>query len=139
MSSDQYLPTACDGCNRIWLAPPRRGGLAKCRFCNGPACVVPGESYRTRDLSPFERIEGAVHTAQLSDVTSQRLWATLGNVPERRRRPELLLRAVLDALPRLALVPEMASEDRAQLSHALGMLLVVMSARLRAGVKATAG
>lgn len=80
-----------------------------------------------------------MHTAQLSDVTSQRLWATLGNVPERRRRPELLLRAVLDALPRLALVPEMASEDRAQLSHSLGMLLVVMSARLRAGVKATAG
>lgn len=138
MSSDQYLPTACASCKRIWLAPPRRGGVAKCRFCGDAARVVPGESYRTRDLALFERIEGAVHAAQLSDLTSQQQWATLNDVPQRRRRPELLMRVVLEALPALAFVPEVAGQDRAQLSHALGMILVVLSARLRAPIKATA-
>jgi hypothetical protein len=112
--------------------------VAKCRFCGDAARVVPGESYRTRDLALFERIEGAVHAAQLSDLTSQQQWATLNDVPQRRRRPELLMRVVLEALPALAFVPEVAGQDRAQLSHALGMILVVLSARLRAPIKATA-
>jgi hypothetical protein len=132
MPSDLRLPTACDRCDRIWLAEPGLEGVTICRFCAAPAHVFPGESYRAEDSALFEKIEHEVHAAQLSERTSQELWATLSNVPERRRRPDLLLLPVVVAIPALQFVREGFPEDRTQLSHAVGMILVVISAHIYA-------
>ena len=132
MPSDLFLPTACDSCNRTWLAPPELEQVATCPFCKEPAEVVPGESYRAEDDALFERIEGAVLAAHLPELASQRLWATLSNVSERGRRPDLLLLPVVEAMPALQFVQEAFAEDRAQLAHAVGMILVVITSHLRA-------
>ncbi|HXK19251.1 MAG TPA: hypothetical protein VNG33_15665 [Polyangiaceae bacterium] len=132
MPSDLYFPTACDSCDRTWLAPPGLEPGATCRFCSEPAQVVPGETYRAEDIGLFERIESAVYAAQLAQLPSQRLWATLSEVAERGRRPDLLLRPVINAMPALQFVQEAFVEDRTQLAHAVGMILVVITAHLRA-------
>lgn len=132
MTSDLRLPTACDSCDRIWLAAPGSEEATQCRFCGGAGHVFPGERYRAGDSPLFERIERAVYAAQLSEETSQRLWATLANVPERRRQPEVLLAPVVKMLPELQFVRDVFAENRVQLSHAVGMMLVVVSAHLYA-------
>jgi hypothetical protein len=127
-----YLPTACDSCDRTWLAPPGIEAGATCPFCGGPAHVVPGETYRAEDVELFERIERAIRVAQLAELSSRRLWATLSDVAERGRRPEQLLLPASDAIPALQFVYEAFAADRAQLSRAVGMILVVITAHLRA-------
>ena len=72
--------------------------MATCPSCNGPADVVPGESYGEADVALFQRIESVMPEEQLSRLTSHRLWATLSNVAERGRRPDLLLLPVVDAI-----------------------------------------
>ena len=69
--------------------------------CNGPADVVPEESYGEADVALFQRIESVVHDEQLPRLTSHRLWATLSNVPERGLRPDLLLPVVNAILPQI--------------------------------------
>jgi hypothetical protein len=103
-----------------------------CPFCHDAAHIVPGETYRTNDLELFEKLESAIHVAQLSELSSQRLWTTLSDVCERGRRPELLLLPVVDAIPTLQFVQEAFPNDRAQLAHAAGMMLVIITAHLRA-------
>lgn len=102
-----------------------------CPYCHGAACVVPGESYQSGDVARFERIESIVRGAQLPERVWTRLWATLSNVPERARRPELLLLPVIDELPALQFLQHEGFRDRARSIGAVGMLLVVISARLR--------
>jgi hypothetical protein len=131
MPSTPYLPTACSACNRTWLAPPVLGRLATCQFCQGPADVVPGESYRADDIPLFDKIEGAIFAAQPAEQLSQRLWVTLSNVEERSRRPELLVLAVVHAIPGLHFLIEAFANDKAQLARAIGIILVVLNARLR--------
>jgi hypothetical protein len=132
MSSALHLPTACDRCDRVWLAEPRFDHTATCPFCNGPAEIVPGESYRAEDVALFEKIASAVHCEQLSGVASHRLWAILSNVSERAGRPELLLLPVVDAIPALQFVQEEFVRDRAALAQAAGMILACLTAHLRA-------
>ena len=131
MPTDLRLPTACDHCDRSWLAPPEEAAL--CHFCDGPARVVPGESYRAEDVSLFERIERAVHAAQLSERASQQLCNALNSASERGRHPDLLLHpAVVSALPALRFIREVFADDPAQLARAVGVVLVVISAHLHA-------
>ena len=132
MYSAPHLPTACDRCDRAWLARPDFDQMATCPFCDGPADVVPGESYGEADVALFETSASIVHDEQLSRPTSHQLWATLSNVPERGRRPDLLLLPVVDAIPALQFVQETCTQDRAQLARAAGMILVAISAHLRA-------
>lgn len=131
MASTSYLPTACLACNRTWLAPPIFGRPATCQFCQGPAAVVPGESYRADDIPLFDKIESAIFAAQPPEQISQRLWDTLSNVSERSRRPEMLVRAVVDAIPGLQFLIDAFANDTAQLGRGVGIILVVLNARLR--------
>ena len=73
-----------------------------------------------------------MHAARLPERVWTRLWATLSNVPERARRPEALLLPVVDELPPLQfLLQQETLRERPHLARAVGMLLVVVSARLR--------
>src|SRR5688572_11774047 len=76
MHSAPHLPTA-------WLARANPDQMAMCPSCNGPADIVPGESYGEADLALFETIASIVHDEQLSRLTSHQRWATLSNVAER--------------------------------------------------------
>lgn len=127
--SEMLVPAACDACERVWLA--RSTGASTCPHCHGPARIVPGESYQPGDVPNFERIENAVRAARLPERVWTRLWATLSNVPERARRPEVLLLPVIDELPALQFLMQEGFRDRSRLTGAVGMLLVVISARLR--------
>jgi hypothetical protein len=93
--------------------------------------VLPGESYHAGDVSCFERIERIVAAGRLPERVWTRLWATLSNVPERARRPDVLLLPVVDELPALQFLQQEGFADRSRLTRAVGMLLVVISARLR--------
>jgi hypothetical protein len=126
-----YLPTACEKCDRTWLAPPACEEPTTCRFCNGPAHIVPGECYRADDVPFFERIESAVHGAHVSEHVSNRLWATLSNVSERWRRPDVLLLPVMDAVPALRFLLNTFPQDRTQLARAVGMVLATITTHLR--------
>ena len=132
MSTAPHLPTACDKCDRAWLAQLRYEQIATCPFCDCPAEIVPGESYRADDVALFERIASVVHGEQLSGLASHRLWAILSNVSERGRRPELLLLPVFEAMPALRFVQDTFIRDRAQLAQGAGMILAAITAHLRA-------
>jgi hypothetical protein len=132
MRSAPHLPTACDRCDRAWLARPDFDQIGTCPFCDGPADVVPGESYDEADVALFETIASIVHDEQLSRVASHRLWATLSNVSERGRRPDRLLLPVVAAIPALQFVQEAFVRQRTQLARAAGMTLVAITAHLRA-------
>jgi hypothetical protein len=93
--------------------------------------VVPGESYRADDIPLFDKIESAIFAAQPPEQVSQRLWDTLSNVSERSRRPDVLVRAVVDAIPGLQFLIDAFADDRAQLGRAVGIILAVLNARLR--------
>jgi hypothetical protein len=125
-----YLPTACNECNRAWLAPPIFDRAATCQFCEGPAHVVPGEAYRADDIPLFDRIESAISAAQPSEQLSRRLWVTLSNVPQRSRRPEDLVLAVVEAIPGLQFLLDGFANDRAQLGRGVGMILAVLTTHL---------
>ncbi|HKY34883.1 MAG TPA: hypothetical protein VJN18_02985 [Polyangiaceae bacterium] len=105
---------------------------ATCPFCHGPADVVPGESYKAEDVGLFDTIESVIHAAQLPRLSSHRLWVVLSNVPERGRRPDLLLLPVVDAMPSLQFVQQDFIHDRAQQARAAGMILAALTAHLRA-------
>jgi len=126
-----YLPTACCICSRTWLAPPTFDLPSTCQFCQGAAQIVPGESYRADDIPLFDKIESAISAAHPSEQVSHRLWGTLSNVAERWRRPESLVVVAIDAIPRLRFLSEAFTDDRTQLARAIGMILAVLSARLR--------
>jgi hypothetical protein len=130
MSTAMYLPITCDTCDKTWLAGLHSEQVATCSACHQPARVVPGETYRAEDVQLFEKIESAIRAAQLSEPASRRLWATLSNVSERARRPELLLLPMVDAVPALHFVSEEFSDNRAQLARVVGMILVVITAHL---------
>ena len=132
MPPASHLPTACHACDRSWLAPLDLDHVAKCPSCGGVSVVVPGESYQADDVALFDRIERALREKQLSRLASHRLWAILSNVPERARRPDLLLFPIVDAMPALGFVQTELAQDRARLSHVAGMILVVIVAHLRA-------
>jgi hypothetical protein len=127
-----YFPTACDNCDRAWLAAASPEQTPICPFCGGAAEVVPGESYRAEDSALFEKLERVVHDQQLARLRSHQLWTILSNVSERGRRPELLLVPVVDAIPTLQFVQEAFARDRARLAQAAGMILVTINAHLRA-------
>jgi hypothetical protein len=133
-----HLPTACYACDRSWLALPGLDKVAACPSCGRPTEVVPGESYQVDDVALFERLEGVVRNSQLTRLASHRLWAILSDVTGRARRPELLFVAVVDAMPALRFLetslPEETGlpEGRAHLVRAAGMILVILTAHLRA-------
>lgn len=114
------------------MAPASHEQPARCPFCNELGAIIPGESYQADDVVLFERIESIVHVRQLTRVTSHGLWATLSNVSERARRPDLLLLPVVDAMPALQFIQESFARDRAQLARAAGMILAAVTAHLRA-------
>jgi hypothetical protein len=126
-----YLPTACDRCDRTWLATPAFEEPTTCQFCEGPAHILPGESYRADDVLFFERIERAMHGAHVPEHVSNRLWATLSNVSERWRRPDVLLLPVVDAVPALKFLYDTLPQDRTQLARAVGMVLATITTHLR--------
>lgn len=124
-----YIPIACQRCDRAWLSTLGARGNGRCRACGQRAAPIAGESYQDSDVELFERVEAVVYERQLSELNSRQLWATLSNVCERARRPERLLLPAVEAIPALAflLVP-----DTAQLARSVGMLLVAITAHLRA-------
>jgi len=93
--------------------------------------VVPGEAYRADGIPLFDKIESAIFAAQPPEQISQRLWVNLSNVSERSRRPEILVLAVVDAIPGLRFLIDAFANDRAQLGRSVGIILVVLHARLR--------
>jgi hypothetical protein len=126
-----YLPTACYACGSTWLAPPTFELPSLCQSCHGPAHVVPGESYRAEDIASFEKFEGAISAQQPSEQVSHQLWVALSNVSERWRRPEDLVLVAIDAIPSLQFLIDAFAEDRTQLARAIGMILAVLTTRLR--------
>jgi hypothetical protein len=130
MALTPYVPTACNVCNRTWLAAPFFERASTCQFCQGPAHVVPGESYRADDIPLFDRIESTISAAQPSEQVSRRLWVTLSDVSQRSLRPQDLLAAVVDELPGLQFLIDAFANDRAQLGRGVGMILAVLSVHL---------
>jgi hypothetical protein len=132
MASALHLATACDRCDRAWLARLRLGQIARCPYCDGPAAVLPGESYQAKDRALFESIASVVHGEQLTALASYQLWAILSNVAECELRPHLLLLPVFEAMPAVRFVQDACTRDDAQLAHGAGMILAAITAHLRA-------
>lgn len=59
------------------------------------------------------------------------LWANLSDVYERSQRPQRLLALVVDAIPELQFVQNELYRRPVHVPRALGMILIVITARLR--------
>lgn len=84
-----YLPTICDSCARVALAPftSVAHAVPACGYCGGARRVVPSCSYVERDVELFEELSGAVgeglgpfDAQRLGIEVSRALWS--GNVGE---------------------------------------------------------
>lgn len=126
--TETLVPVACDNCERVWL---RRPGHAACLLCQSTASILPGERYNTSDVALFERVESIVQAAPLPERVWNRLLATLSDVSERSRRPEALLLPVVEELAALQFLQHDPFRERARSRSAVGMLRVLVSARLR--------
>lgn len=127
-----HVPRACVHCDRVWLAstedqPP----VSACPECGRPADVVPGQSYQAADSELFQRIEQAMHSRRLSPSVGHRLSASLSDAYTRAHRPARLLASLIEAIPELQFVQSELSRYPDRMTRALGMVLIVLSARLR--------
>ena len=136
MKSQVYLPVLCSSCLRGYLLPAASAEEISCRECGGTASVLPSETYREDDIPLFERVSAAVHS-DLTARMAQEIVVELRNARGRSGSLEANLLRVVDDLPGLrflipALYPKQVQPvHRAQIARAIGMLLTLVSARLR--------
>lgn len=123
------LPAHCDRCSRSFLvgaSVAARG--TECPTRHNPARLVPGPSYRERDMSLFEHLSAAVRSASLTAATAATVRAHL-NVPLPANATNLArLNRLVGALPSLALVDAMIHDGEPQLRKAEGMLIAMLDA-----------
>jgi hypothetical protein len=137
MVAAAYLPVFCEACARIHLQAVHAGQTPTCRVCGASASVLPGETYAESDVALFERIEAAVHPVVLSRRSGERVVAELRDVALRADAPESVLLRVVDFLPTLHfLIPALYLQptpdlERVMMTRASGMLLTIVTARLR--------
>jgi hypothetical protein len=136
VKSQVYVPVLCSACLHTYLLPAASGDGLSCRDCGGAASVVPGETYGEDDLPLFERVSATVH-ADLTARAAQDILAELRDARGRTDSQEATLLRVADDLPGLrflipALYPkQVRAVHRAQIARGLGMVLTLVSARLR--------
>jgi hypothetical protein len=75
-SGVRLFPVHCDTCGRSCLAAIE-AGTTRCRWCEGPARVVPGANYGPGDVPLFQEVEEAVHAAGVDRDVAIRLLADL--------------------------------------------------------------
>jgi hypothetical protein len=115
----------------------RPGQVPSCRTCGTESVVLPGAIYGEADVSLFERIETSVRSLQVSRGVAERVMLELRDVALRANAPESVLLNVVDHLPTLHfLIPALHVEptlppERRVLTRATGMVLTIISARLR--------
>jgi hypothetical protein len=123
-------------CLRSYLLPAASGEGLSCRECGGTASVVPSETYGADDIPLFERVSAAVQSDLIAQ-TAQDIVADLRDLRGKTDSLESILLRVTDDLPGLrflipALYPkQVRSVHRVQIARALGMVLTLVSARLR--------
>lgn len=106
--------------------------------------MVPGESYVEDDAALFDRVAAAVDAELRTLRVAQKIVADLRGAQRASERPELVLLRITDDLPGLRfLIPSLYTQrptqaHRAQLVRGMGMVLTVVSARLRSLEAATA-
>ena len=136
MKSQVYVPVLCSACLRSYLLPAASGNGLSCRDCGGTASVVPGETYGEADIPLFERVSAAVQ-ADLTARAAQDIIAELRDARDRSDSLEARLLRVADDLPGLRfLIPalhpkQVRAVHRVQIARGLGMVLTLVSARLR--------
>jgi hypothetical protein len=136
VKSQVYVPVLCSACLRTYLLPAASGDGLSCRDCGGPASVVPGQTYGEDDVALFERVSAAVH-ADLTARAAQDILAELRDARGRTDSLEATLLRVADDLPGLRfLIPalnpkQVRAVHRVQIARGLGMVLTLVSARLR--------
>lgn len=100
-----------------------------------PTTILPGEAYGESDVELFEQLDLAVHSDLTSEQTGRRLARELRAAGSGVNVAERALLRLIDDLPRLSfLVPALRlqptkAQDRALMSRALGMLLMILNAR----------
>lgn len=135
--SAAYLPVLCTPCARVNLQSVQPGQVPTCRTCGAESVVLPGAVYGEADVSLFERIETSVRSLQISRGVAERVMLELRDVALRANAPESVLLNVVDHLPTLHfLIPALHVEptlapERQLLTRATGMVLTIISARLR--------
>jgi hypothetical protein len=135
VKSQVYLPVLCSVCLRSYLLPAASGEGLSCE-CGGTASVVPSETYGAEDIPLFERVSAAVHSDLIAQ-TAQDIVADLRDLRGKTDSLDSILLRVTDDLPGLrflipALYPkQLRPVHRVQLARALGMVLTLVSARLR--------
>lgn len=135
--ASSFLPVQCRSCSKLELALARPGQVPSCRKCGEPVVFLPGASYLETDIPLFERIEDAIRPLIISRRNAERVVAELRNVALRAEAPESALLRVVDLLPSLHfLIPSLYLQpalavERSKLGRAAGMVLTIMSARLR--------
>lgn len=136
MLSPAYLPVSCQACQQLHLEPVQPGQTPSCRDCGKAASILPGPTYVEGDVPLFERVAGAVPQGALTRRTCQQLVAELRDA-FLRTAPESVLLRVVDSLPSLHfLLPALYLQptralDRVMMTRAGGMVLTIVTARLR--------
>lgn len=126
-----YLPVYCDSCSRTSLASEEANEAAvlSCCFCERAGRVIVGPAYGERDLLAFAEIEQAVSQALLDGIEADILSGLIQEWLDERVQPSTVLGRMLDRLPSLEQARGAIFD---QPTRAVGMLLVMISARIHA-------
>jgi hypothetical protein len=137
MATAVYLPVLCEACGQMHLQAVQAGEAPSCRGCGGQACILPGQTYSESDVQLFGRIVTSLASVAISRRAGEEIVAELRNVALRTKPPESVLLRVVDFLPTLHfLLPALRLEPttdlaRAMMTRASGMVLSIVTARLR--------
>lgn len=99
--------------------------------------MLPGALYSAEDEKLFERIAIAVTSDLVSQRVARRIVTELRSIPSQADAAQMLLLRIIDELPALAfLIPELhfrptTAAHRAQMATAMGMLQIIVGARVR--------
>lgn len=132
-----YLPVFCSTCSTTHLLRVVSGEEPACRKCGGAASVLPSEAYGEGDVPVFERLATVVDSELRTSSSAHRVIAELSDARGRSEGPESILLRITDDLPGLQfLIPALyqmrtTPARRLEMERAMGMVLVLVRARLR--------
>jgi hypothetical protein len=138
MTDAAWLPISCARCARVQLQLVQPGDVPTCRSCGAYSTVFPGATYLESDVPLFDRIEAAIRPLNISRGVAERVLQELRDVARRTNAPESVFLQIVDFLPPLHfLIPALRLEqpgprERQVLTRATGMVLTIVSSRLRA-------
>ena len=124
----RLIPTHCQSCYRAALVPASAidsNGESSCRQCGTKTRVLPGQSYAPEDAQLFDSLQAVLHEAQLTPLNASQLH---GELEGRVGQPGLALERLIRALPSLATLELVVSNEPSALRKAEGMLVTLLDA-----------